>query len=107
MLTTAFSTSMLKEGYWTIYISPISEDEIKEMPNLESKVGHPGTAKILSKRLNKPIDANREFLRFDENFDMVIAQVETGQRLKEGEVLSEEQVANLPIRYWLVEARKR
>jgi len=104
-LTTAFSMSMLKEGHWTIHISPMPEDRIKEMPNLKSGIGHPATAKILSKRLNKTLNAERVFLRFDENFDLIVAQIETGQRLKEGQILSEEEVAKLPIKYWLVEAR--
>ena len=104
-LGNAFSLNMLEgEAERTLRITPINGVEATQMlraAEFESVVGHPATAAVLSQRLGAKVEANRVNLILRPGDVLLVAQV-LMPRLAEGQVLSEAEVAGLPIRYFLV-----
>jgi len=83
-LTTAFSPTMLDADYkWKIDFIPLKEEEVRNEV-FQSAVGHVSTAEILSQRLGKPIEAERTFLKFKKDFELIVASIQTNRRLQEG-----------------------
>ena len=64
-------------------------------------VGHPATAEILAQRTGLDIQPNRINVRLDNDDHLIIAQVVV-PRLAEGQVLTREEVAVLPIQWWSI-----
>ena len=109
-LTNAFSVNMLTATNYDdelvpthVMFQPLTEDEAKEWLSggIDSAIGHPATAEILTARLGMPVKCNRQNVSIGRGGSMIVAQL-TVPRLGEGEVLSAEQVAQLPIQFWYV-----
>lgn len=104
-LGNAFSLNMLEaEGEQILRITPINGIEAAQMlraAEFESVVGHPTTAAVLAQRLGIKVEANRTTLTLQPGDVLLVAQI-TMPRLAEGQVLSESEVAGLPIRYFLI-----
>ncbi len=62
-------------------------------PSFVSAVGHQGTADILSKMLNVPVQVNRTSIKLTPDDLLVVFQLNI--RLAEGAVLSEQEVNSL------------
>ncbi|HID66395.1 MAG TPA: DUF1874 domain-containing protein [Aquificaceae bacterium] len=65
-----------------------------------SAIGHESTARFLSKRLGISIPHNRIEVKLEPGDLLIVAQL--CKRLPEGAVLSEEQLEQIPIKYYAV-----
>src|SRR5258706_11226227 len=103
LLTNAFSLNMLSGDRHAVWFEKVDEAFVRIMTegNLQSAIGHPATASVLSARLGIEIPFNRTNVTLHEGDDIIVAQV-TMPRLAEGQILSEEEVAVIPITYWRV-----
>lgn len=68
---------------------------------LESYIGHPATAAVLSCRLGMEVGANRAECVLGNQEDAIVCRPDL-PRLAEGQVLSEEEVAAVKIRWWWI-----
>lgn len=88
-----------------LQFSPISENEAKEHltrnAGFESAVGHPALADILTKRTGIDIRAQRLNVRLESGEVLIVAQVVV-PRLAEGQVLSADEIAVMPIQWWFI-----
>lgn len=104
-LTNAFSLNMLDSTQsHRLGFMPVSLDEAREIliaSGYTSAVGHPGTAPVLSAQLGLMVPFNRISVTLAWGDEMVIAQA-TMPRLTEGQVLSEAEMAAVPVQYWKV-----
>ena len=104
ILANAFSLSMLPSGPETlIKVSEISEEQVRQIlrEGFDSAIGHESTANFLSKKLSVEIKANRKQIKLDDDTLLIVAQLM--QRLSEGKVLSEEEIAKIPVKFYSVE----
>ena len=82
VLANAFSLQMLATGYSDMLsIESISATDIPA--DVQSAIGHPDTARVLSSILGREIPCQRINVRIDENTALYVAQY-TGGRLPEG-----------------------
>jgi len=95
----AFSLNMLEQFPTTIRIEEVSEEQVKNF-EFQSYVGHLSTAELLSARLGKKIEFNRETLKLSAGDEILVAQL-MGPR-KEFKEMSKEEVEGYPIKYFLV-----
>jgi len=65
-----------------------------------SIIGHNSTAEFLSKRLCVQINCNREDYKLKSNDVLIVATL--GKRLEEGKVLTQEELTQFPVQYWVV-----
>jgi len=103
ILANAFSLSMLPSQPETlIKVSEISEEQVKQLlsEGFDSAVGHESTANFLSKKLSVEIKANRKQIKLDDDTLLIVVQLM--QRLPEGKVLSEEEIAKIPVKFFAV-----
>lgn len=81
-LSNAFSLNMVPtDGMINISVEPIEKNQIPV--NVESAVGHPDTARIISSQLGFEVKPNRVTLMLDEGDTLFVAQY-IGPRLPEG-----------------------
>lgn len=66
-----------------------------------SAVGHPATAQVLTERLGLEVPCDRVNVTLSPGDFALLAQVNL-PRLSEGQVLTSEQLAEAPVRYFLV-----
>jgi hypothetical protein len=69
--------------------------------NVMSAVGHEATARVLSNQLRAEIPLNRVSVALDREHDYLLAQV-MPYRLLEGQVLTESEMASVPIDFYVV-----
>ena len=105
ILANAFSLSMLPSQPETlIKVSEISEEQARQLltNDFESAIGHESTVNFLSKKFSVEIKANRKQIKLDD--DTLLLVVQLMQRLPEGKVLSEEEIAKIPVKFYIVHA---
>jgi hypothetical protein len=106
-LGNAFSLSMLPPEGATVKASPLTVEEAKALlaGGYISAVGHESTAAIISLLVGVEVPTNRIAIRLSRGDRLIVFQI--GIRLAEGQVLSQEEVANLvkegKATFWLVE----
>lgn len=91
----------------TLVATEIDEEAAKILvkhSEIDSYVGHEATAKILSVKLEKDIAFNRASAEFKKNESFLVCSL-AGPRLAEGQVLTEEEMKGIPIRYFYVEVK--
>ena len=82
-LSNAFSLNMIQtDGMVNISVQPIEKNQIPS-ENIESAIGHPDTARVVSNELGFEIKSNRVTLKLDEGDVLYVAQY-IGPRLPEG-----------------------
>jgi len=103
-LSNAFSLSMLASPEAILKIVEVNTETVKSLLNqaqATSAVGHASTAQVLSSLLEKEVPTNRINIKINKNDVLVVFQLLT--RLEEGRVLTAEEVASLPYKFYLVE----
>ncbi|MBI3261300.1 DUF1874 domain-containing protein [Candidatus Berkelbacteria bacterium] len=101
-LLNAFSLNMLTLPA-TAVCEPLTIEEAKEQlaPGFDSAVGHETTARALSLRLGVEVPSNRVNVKLEKGESAIVAQVVL-PRLAEGQLLTDEQMAEAPISFVLV-----
>ena len=106
-LANSFSLNMfdyfLNKEY-LIKVRKIDEDFAKEIlinEDVESCIGHKETALFLSKKLDIKIEYNRKEIKLKKGDKVLVCQLMI--RLKEGQILSKEELERIPINWILVE----
>ena len=106
----AFSLNMLKPiskfSEYVLLVKEVSENYVKKLLSENefiSVIGHESTAKFLSKRLGIEIKANRVEIKLEPGDLLIVAQL--CKRLPEGEILSEKQLEQIHIKYFIVFVR--
>jgi hypothetical protein len=102
-LANAFSLSMISKDDVVVRIKEIDVEEAKKLIKTKfiSAVGHAATASILSELLKTEIPMNRVSIKLEESDSLIVFQLLT--RLEEGRVLTAEEIATLPFKFFLVE----
>lgn len=103
-LTNAFSINMLVDTEAIVKISKISfnvAQEILENNAFISFISHQATADFLTKLLDKEIAFNRSNLSLKRGDMVIVFQLQ--QRLEEGKVLTEQEIAQIKYSFFLVE----
>ena len=102
VLCNAFSLSMISKTPTAVGIWEATTEQVKKLlqGGFESAVGHPATASLLSKLLGMPVKAERKMVTLDEDTILVVFQLLT--RLPEGKILSEEELKQLPHKWFIV-----
>jgi len=98
-------TFFSKEGVGLL-VKEVSENYVKKLLSENefiSVIGHESTAKFLSKRLGIEIKANRVEIKLEPGDLLIVAQL--CKRLPEGEILSEKQLEQIHIKYFIVFVR--
>lgn len=109
-LLNAFSVNMLENprneyGSTSVYfqrVTLIRAQSMLEVHGVESAIGHPSTAAVLSRRLGMEIPVNRVDVRLGSKERALLAQI-TLPRLAEGEVLSEQQLDQTEVKFYVVD----
>jgi len=100
-LSNSFSLGMIS-GDAIIQVREVTTEQVKSLlENFVSVIGHTGTAEILSRILNLEVPTNRTSIKLSEKDRLIVFQILT--RLEEGRVLTAEEVASLPFKFYLVE----
>ena len=103
IVSNAFSVNMLKEITLLSFI-PASLSDIKfflEEGELYSIIGHKATADLLTAKLGVEIKYNRE--NYTRKKDDRIIVCLPNKRLDEGQVLTEEELSKIDIKFWIVQ----
>jgi len=98
----AWSITMLQRKS-RISFEPVSLEQAREFvkgQDVQSIIGHPGTAEVFSRLLEVELPANRVFYKMRGDEIMVIGSL--NQRLPEGKVLSAMELENIPVKWWIV-----
>jgi len=100
-LANAFSLSMLTPPT-TIKVVETSEDEVKRViaSGFVSAIGHEATAKIISSQLGISVQVNRVSIQLKAGDVLVVFQLL--KRLEEGKVLTEDEMKQMPAKWFLV-----
>ena len=109
VLANAFSLGMLDTSRdYVISVKPLTNEEqlsalrtMLKHKGFESAIGHESTAQFLTKKLGIEIPANRVPVKLTKGDLLVVFQLL--QRLPEGKVLTEEEIAQIPMNVFLVE----
>jgi hypothetical protein len=105
-IANSFSLNMLSVVPSDLHVEEITADEVKRLINENeflSVIGHEATASILTEILQTPIKANRVPVKIGKNDKLIIFQVM--KRLEEGQILSSEEIKNLPTKFLIVEMK--
>jgi len=100
----AFPNAFLPTVDTKIVLVGISEEFAKKWVDGDciSAIGHESTANLFSRRLQANIPTNRIQLEYDRESEYLIGGFILPRRLKEGELLTEEEILSLPIRWVLL-----
>lgn len=105
IIANAFSISMIKKEEEKIKFRKITEEEAKEIvknaKEVESIIGHEGTAEVFGAKLGVGIKPNRVFYKLKKGEILLVGSL--NQRLPEGKVLSTAELEKIPIQWWIVE----
>ena len=104
----AFSLSMLIDSIAVVGVKEVNIYELQRLiatarergVEIDSAIGHPATAKVLSKILGLEIPVNRKMIKLDKDIILVVFQLL--QRLPPKAELSEEELAKIPFKLFLV-----
>ena len=105
-LVSAFSINMLdfnNKNELIIKIQKISEEMVKEILRKQefvSAIGHESTARLISKKLGIQVSANRIQIKAKKGDKIIVLQLL--QRLPEGKILTEEELQQIPIQWFMV-----
>ena len=91
------------ENELTIKIEKISEEMVKEILRKQefvSAIGHESTARLISNKLGIQVPANRIQIKVKKGDKIVVLQLL--QRLPEGKILTEEELQQIPIQWFMV-----
>ena len=102
MILSAFSLNSLSKFPAQINIKEITKEETLKLMNERgfiSVMGHQSTANIISKILQIPVEFNRKTLCISKDSDYIIAQVNLGRRLEEGQVLSLDEIPENSVKF--------
>jgi RNase P/RNase MRP subunit POP5 len=101
-LVNAFSIGMLSEFPITVKVEEIDINEAKQIlaNSFVSAIGHQSTSLILSKMLGLPVETNRVAIKLQRGDVLVVFQLL--QRLEEGAVLSEQEILNIPHKFFKI-----
>ena len=104
VLANAFSLSMLpmSSAETILRVKEVGIEEVKELlaGGFESAIGHESTAAFLTKLLGVEVKAERKQITIDANTVLVVFQLLS--RLPEGRVLTEEEIASVKYKFYLV-----
>jgi len=105
-LASAFALNMLPgnarlsaDTFGADHFTPAMGQYLSER-GVVSVVGHDSTAAILSRKLGIDVPVNRAAIKLNYGDSVYVAQL--GIRLNEGQVLTEEELANVPMSLWVV-----
>jgi hypothetical protein len=103
VLANAFSLSMLSATETTLRVREVTIDEVRELlaRGFEGAVGHESTAAFLTKLLGVEVKTERKQITIDANTILVVFQLLS--RLPEGRVLTEEEIASVKYKFYVVE----
>jgi len=103
-LCNAFSLSMIQKTPAAIGVWEVSLEQVKKLLSngFTSAVGHPSTAQLLTKLLGVNVPVNRVQVKLDDNTILVVFQLLA--RLPEGKILTEEELKQLPHKWFIVTA---
>lgn len=109
ILCNVFTTNMLSwnDGERTFRFAPLSLADAREIlvtNGFEQAVGHPATCTVLSARLGLDIQPERANVRLTGGELLIVANVVI-PRLNEGQVLTQAQVEECPIVFWMIEEK--
>lgn len=109
VLASAFSVNMLPafvDATIEVKVKEVSRDDfvrtlnkLRDLPRL-SVIGHKATADVLSQMLGFQVSENR--VNYTAEDGDIIAVFIPGVRLEEGKILTEDELKNLPGRYFFV-----
>ena len=94
-----FSDSKIK----TVVVEEIDTETVKELlknSDFISAIGHEATAKVISQKLGINVEANRVQIKMNRGDVLIVFQLL--QRLPEGKVLSEEEIQQIPCKWFEV-----
>ena len=103
VIANAFSVNMLKQDSMLFFAQitlNIAMFMISDSSNIYSIVGHQSTADLLSAKLGCDIPLNRENYKKEKDDRIIVCLPDT--RLKEGEVLSKEELSRINVKFWLI-----
>ena len=95
-LTNTFSLNMLQKKPGAVRFKPIDLREVKELLKEHpavSYISHQSTAQVLTKLLDRPVEANRQNLLLEDGDRLVVFQLNV--RPKEGQVFTEEELQGI------------
>lgn len=106
IIANAFSLSMLPptSKLHRLEVREVSLEEARKIikySTLESAVGHASTANVLTTLLGVEIPPRRVMIKLEKGTKLLVFQL--FKRLPEGAVLSEEEVKQLPFKFYLVQ----
>jgi len=103
-LLNAFSVNMIAEFPAQVGFNEVSIEKARGMldAGFNSAVGHPATAEVLTSRLGLHVEANRVNVTLKPGNVALVAQVNL-PRLAEGQVLTADEMAATPVRFFRVE----
>ncbi len=98
-LLSAFSLQMLNLPAEAHFESLADEEaaEILSECGFISAIGHDSSASFISKRLSLDVEANRQRICLESGDEAIVFQL--GERLEEGQVLSEQEIAEIPVSF--------
>ena len=100
----SFSTKMLKCPAKVVFVELELVQAQAVAVGAVSAIGHESTARVLSKRLGIEVPVNRILVHLEPGDQALVCEVAL-PRLREGEILPEEQVEASPIRFILAEVK--
>lgn len=103
VISNAFSVNMLREMAFLSFI-PTNISDVKfyiQEGELYSIIGHKATADLLTAKLGVEIKYNRE--NYTRKKDDRIIVCLPNKRLDEGQVLTEEELSKIDIKFWIVQ----
>ena len=100
-LANAFSLSMLVPPA-SIRVTEVTVDDVKRIvaQGFVSAIGHESTSKIVATQLGMPVQVNRVSIQLKYGDTLVVFQLL--KRLEEGKVLTEDEMKQMPAKWFLV-----
>ena len=108
-----FTLQMLDHDFqWKVNAKPIELVHVKsfmfdsiDLFDRVDAIGHSATVQVLNERFGWNLRPNRYNVKLDQGDVLIVCEVSV-PRLAEGQVLSAEEIRNLPIQFWRVQVRK-
>lgn len=108
-LANAFSINMLNPSFaHRLDFTPMTLEEARSYlleNGFTSSIGHPATAQVLSIQLGLEVPFNRSTVNLPPGYMMIVAQA-TMPRLAEGQVLSIEEMQDIPVQFWMIDSHE-
>lgn len=108
MILSAFSLNSLTKFPAEIKVNEISKQETLQIikdRGFVSYIGHQSTADIISNILQQPVIFNRQTVCISQDSDCIIAQVNLGKRLTEGQILSANEISESSVKFLYLEVK--